>query len=367
MAIVGQNALLNQYVPSFFVKNIVNGQVLQYDSTRKAFINVSVPGLTPDTSKITVSTDNPLPEKFHAQFIINGEYNDPVEYVFPALDLTSGVVDCNETNIDNIYAAFESFGVGNVLLEFGPDENARTLIITLTGELAGAQLVSDVVPFLANADTHEPLDGYETLDIYSYGVPGINGIEGEIYIQVDGEGTPPNLFVAGADGYTSWTQFATTQDLDALEEMVDSSIQELSDQIANIPVSPPTSFQSSLHWVLDYNFNSLGPNARWDNPIMVSSTGRYGIFYDGSQNLFRNWYQFDSETVSVSWELMENGVPFDPTNTDINVEFTPTRVGAINGYPVIEGYLRGELKEGFVTNNHVVTLNVIIVKRLVET
>lgn len=40
MSIVGQNALLNQFTPTFLLKNIINGQILIYDSTRKCFINV---------------------------------------------------------------------------------------------------------------------------------------------------------------------------------------------------------------------------------------------------------------------------------------------------------------------------------------
>ena len=38
--IVGQNALLNQYMPTFLIRDLVNGQILIYDSTRRCFINV---------------------------------------------------------------------------------------------------------------------------------------------------------------------------------------------------------------------------------------------------------------------------------------------------------------------------------------
>lgn len=38
--IVGQNALLNQYMPTFLIRDLVDSQMLMYDSTRKAFINV---------------------------------------------------------------------------------------------------------------------------------------------------------------------------------------------------------------------------------------------------------------------------------------------------------------------------------------
>lgn len=63
--IVGQNSLLNQYVPTFLIKDIVDGQMLRYDSTRKAFINVSLSGGAGATklgelSDVSSSVDNPL-------------------------------------------------------------------------------------------------------------------------------------------------------------------------------------------------------------------------------------------------------------------------------------------------------------------
>lgn len=39
MAIIGQNTLLNQYVPTFVIKDLLDGQTLVYDSTRRAFVN----------------------------------------------------------------------------------------------------------------------------------------------------------------------------------------------------------------------------------------------------------------------------------------------------------------------------------------
>jgi len=42
--IVGQNALLNQYVPTFFIQNLLDGQGVIYDSTRRAFVNADVGG-----------------------------------------------------------------------------------------------------------------------------------------------------------------------------------------------------------------------------------------------------------------------------------------------------------------------------------
>ena len=42
--IVGQNSLLNQYVPTFYIKHLVDGQGLIYDSVRKAFVNSFIAG-----------------------------------------------------------------------------------------------------------------------------------------------------------------------------------------------------------------------------------------------------------------------------------------------------------------------------------
>jgi hypothetical protein len=40
MSIISQNSLINQFVPTFFIRTILDGQILVYDSTRRAFINV---------------------------------------------------------------------------------------------------------------------------------------------------------------------------------------------------------------------------------------------------------------------------------------------------------------------------------------
>lgn len=45
--IVGQNSLLNQYVPTFYIRDLRDGQTVAYDSTRKAFINVDQGGGVP--------------------------------------------------------------------------------------------------------------------------------------------------------------------------------------------------------------------------------------------------------------------------------------------------------------------------------
>jgi hypothetical protein len=63
--IVGQNALLNQYVPTFFIKDLRDGQTVRYDSVRRAFVNADGGGGTGadrlgELLDVSDSVDNPL-------------------------------------------------------------------------------------------------------------------------------------------------------------------------------------------------------------------------------------------------------------------------------------------------------------------
>lgn len=64
--IVGQNALLNQYVPTFYIKDLRDGQGVLYDSVRKAFVNADINGGSGGVDRlgelldVSDSVDNPL-------------------------------------------------------------------------------------------------------------------------------------------------------------------------------------------------------------------------------------------------------------------------------------------------------------------
>ena len=65
MAIVGHNALLNQYVPTFFLKDLRDGQTVVFDARRKAFVNAdaeSASGVNRlgELLDVADSLDNPL-------------------------------------------------------------------------------------------------------------------------------------------------------------------------------------------------------------------------------------------------------------------------------------------------------------------
>lgn len=40
--IVGNNSILNQYVPTFYIRDLIDGQGIIYDSVRKAFVNADI-------------------------------------------------------------------------------------------------------------------------------------------------------------------------------------------------------------------------------------------------------------------------------------------------------------------------------------
>jgi hypothetical protein len=65
MSIVGQNSLLNQYVPTVYIKDLLDGRTLRYDSVRRAFINATGGGGSGATrlgelDDVSSSVDNPL-------------------------------------------------------------------------------------------------------------------------------------------------------------------------------------------------------------------------------------------------------------------------------------------------------------------
>lgn len=63
--IVGNNSLLNQYVPTFYIKDLRDGQTVRYDSVRKAFVNAEGSGSggadrLGELLDVADSVDNPL-------------------------------------------------------------------------------------------------------------------------------------------------------------------------------------------------------------------------------------------------------------------------------------------------------------------
>ena len=77
--IIGQNTLLNQYSPTFYIKNITQGQILSYDSVRKAFVNIDFEGGGGGTgatrlgqlSDVNSSVDNPLSTQSGQALVFN--------------------------------------------------------------------------------------------------------------------------------------------------------------------------------------------------------------------------------------------------------------------------------------------------------
>jgi len=73
--IVGNNSILNQYVPTFYIKNLLDGQVLKYDSVRKAFVNATGSGGTGanklgELLNVSSTVDSPNPSLHNGQGLV---------------------------------------------------------------------------------------------------------------------------------------------------------------------------------------------------------------------------------------------------------------------------------------------------------
>ncbi len=74
--IIGQNSLLNQYSPTFYIKNLTDGQGLLYDATRKAFVNAHITGGSGGVNKlgellnVSPTVDSPNPSLHNGQALV---------------------------------------------------------------------------------------------------------------------------------------------------------------------------------------------------------------------------------------------------------------------------------------------------------
>ena len=120
MAVVGQNTILNQVIPSFQFTNLTSQQILVYDSVARAFVNQSF--TLGDLSNVSPNVDNLNLVKGNQALVFNSStrawensyiyYNNilnaPTNHTF----LFSGLGDTSKTPIPNGYVLWDSLGQG---------------------------------------------------------------------------------------------------------------------------------------------------------------------------------------------------------------------------------------------------------------
>lgn len=123
--IVGQNALLNQYVPVFLIKNLMDSQILIYDSTRKAFVNADA-GTAGGVNRlgelldVSPNVDNPLSLQ-NGQALIYNSFTDLWENTFTDYNTLlnkptngsfsfAGLSDTTKPSLPNGYVLWNSAG-----------------------------------------------------------------------------------------------------------------------------------------------------------------------------------------------------------------------------------------------------------------
>ena len=124
--IIGQNSLLNQYVPTFYIKDIIDGQILKYDSSRKAFVNAHGGGGTGanklgELLNVSPTVDSPNPSLHNGQGLVYNAFTSLWENTFvdyntllnkPPLSSGTfiGLSDTAKPSLPNGYALWNSAG-----------------------------------------------------------------------------------------------------------------------------------------------------------------------------------------------------------------------------------------------------------------
>jgi hypothetical protein len=128
MTIVSQNSLINQYVPTFYIKDLMDGQGIIYDSVRKAFVNTNIISKNPATGAVRLgqllnvssSVDNPLALQNGQVLVYNTgttlwenkflDFNFLQNRPTSASYRFSGLADTNPVPLANGYVHWDSTG-----------------------------------------------------------------------------------------------------------------------------------------------------------------------------------------------------------------------------------------------------------------
>src|SRR5574337_276498 len=123
--IVCQNSLLNQFVPTIYIKDLLDGQILKYDSTRRAFVNATGSGGSGasrlgELDDVSPSVDNPLSVK-NGQVLTYNSFTDLWE---------------------NKYIGGTEGSLGQVLTSNGPGNTPTWQTISGTGSVTSVSVVT---------------------------------------------------------------------------------------------------------------------------------------------------------------------------------------------------------------------------------
>ncbi len=177
--IVSQNSLLNQYIPTFLIQNLVDGQIVVYDSTRKAFINASA--LTPGTAPISLGQLSNL----SAGVDSTGQNGQALLWNSTSGTWQNGFVDFNSLLNKPTSASYDFIGLSDTTKPSIPngyvmwDPTGTTLIYSATIPAANIQGLSAV----ATSGNYNDLINKPILNtgtVTSVSVTNANGISGTV-------------------------------------------------------------------------------------------------------------------------------------------------------------------------------------------
>jgi len=188
MAIVGQNALLNQYVPTFYIKDLVDGQTLKYDAVRKAFVNAHGGGSggadrLGELLDVADSVDNPLTLQ-NGQALVYNSFTSLWENKF--IDYNTLL---NKPGPQSIALTGDVTGSGTTSI-------ATTL--SNTGVTAGTYGTTTMVPQIT-VDAKGRITGVTNVPISTAGLGTVTTVSGTgnqgVTVSVTNPTTTPNITV----------------------------------------------------------------------------------------------------------------------------------------------------------------------------
>lgn len=237
--IVAQNSILNQYVPTFYIKDLRNGQTLQYDSTRKAFVNSNSGGGGGGASKlgellnVSPTVDSPSLSLHAGQSLIYNSLTSLWENTFVDYNTLlnkptnssfsfAGLSDTAKPPLPNGYVLWNSTGTQLIYSTTIPVSSITGLsngsvtsvsVITANG-LSGVVANSTTTPAITlSLGAITPTSVVATGTITGSNLSGINTGNQTIALTGDVTGTGTGSFTAtlASTGVTAGTYGSSTQ------------------------------------------------------------------------------------------------------------------------------------------------------------
>lgn len=329
MSIFGQNALLNQYSPTYKIKDLFNGQILMYDSRIKAFINVD-PEIAQSSiqrlgqlTDVSPTVDNPLSVQNGQALVYNNftmlwtnqfiDYNTLLNKPTSGDHFFIGLNDTAKPAISNGYVLWDDAGTTLIYSTTIPASSITGLaMVATTGNYN--DLVnkpdSSAYSFIGLSDTEKPS---VPLSILTWDSTGTEVVYSDTIPSTQITGLAP---VATAGTFGSLTNVSPTAD--TLNNSTDGGKSVAWTGSEWTPVNPNMRVVANLS-----ARNALSPTLGNQSFVINSD--------DGQGNYINQWslWIYTITGSSNGWTLLQRQESGTAESATIEVTFGPTDTSPI--------------------------------------